>query len=74
LESQLESLKQLKNKSPKEYDKYKYTLELYEAIEFTRKWMKQRKWLVANGVKFNHYEDEIKYNEITVKFNLHMKA
>ena len=43
---------------PVKYLHYKDIIEQVKIIRFSRKWVKQRKWLLVNKVDITNFEDE----------------
>ena len=42
--------------------------------EFCADWSNHRRWLIANGVEFHRFEEEIKFQELIAKYEYVQKA
>lgn len=49
-------------------------LEYEQAILYCRSWVEERKWLAANKVNFNNFEEEQRFQEVVKKYNLFERA
>ena len=48
-------------KYPEKFNHFQNELELRQAIQYSKGWIKHRQWLVANDIDFEHYPEEIKF-------------
>jgi hypothetical protein len=55
---------------PEQLQYFKQELDLMEALEYCKKWNKERKWLKKSGIDFSDFPEEIKFNKLAVENNI----
>ena len=46
---------------PRKFKHFKSENDLKEAIQYSKGWIPERRWLVANKVDFNQFPEEVKF-------------
>ena len=57
----LENREKLVEEYPGEFKHFNYERVVHRKIEFCKEWSVHRSWLKANGLKFDDFEEEIKF-------------
>ena len=70
----IKNRKYLTNKAPGEFEDFEKEITVYDAVFFARFWSPQRKWLLANSINLEGFEEETEFQRLIKTFKLMERA
>ena len=74
VQKMLDNRQQLSEQYPERFPNFEIYFELQKAAEFSKDWFVHKKWLVANKISFEEFNEENMFKQLVKKFDLLNRA